>query len=59
MATDSLAELDSRWSLPSTALIGGGNEGSISALLVAESDPKDKEVFIRLVMNMLAGAGGV
>lgn len=26
------------------------------ALLVAESDPKDKEVFIRLVMNMLAGA---
>jgi prophage maintenance system killer protein len=25
------------------------------ALLVAESDPKDKEVFIRLVMNMLAG----
>ena len=27
------------------------------ALLVAESDPKDKDVFIRLVMNMLAGAG--
>lgn len=26
------------------------------ALLVAESDPKDKDVFIRLVMNMLAGA---
>ena len=25
------------------------------ALLVAESDPKDKDVFIRLVMNMLAG----
>jgi prophage maintenance system killer protein len=25
------------------------------ALLVAESDPKDKEVLIRLVMNMLAG----
>ena len=25
------------------------------ALLVAKSDPKDKEVFIRLVMNMLAG----
>lgn len=25
------------------------------ALLVAESDPKDKEVMIRLVMNMLAG----
>lgn len=27
------------------------------ALLVAESDPKDKEVIIRLVMNMLAGGG--
>ena len=27
------------------------------ALLVAESDPKDKEVIIRLIMNMLAGAG--
>ena len=26
------------------------------ALLVAESDPKDKDVFIRLVMNMLAGS---
>jgi prophage maintenance system killer protein len=26
------------------------------ALLVAESDPKDKEVLIRLIMNMLAGA---
>jgi prophage maintenance system killer protein len=26
------------------------------ALLVAESDPKDKDVLIRLVMNMLAGA---
>jgi len=26
------------------------------ALLVAESDPKNKDVFIRLVMNMLAGA---
>lgn len=25
------------------------------ALLVAESDPKDKDVFARLVMNMLAG----
>jgi prophage maintenance system killer protein len=25
------------------------------ALLVAESDPKDKDVFVRLVMNMLAG----
>jgi len=25
------------------------------ALLVAESDPKDKDVMIRLVMNMLAG----
>jgi hypothetical protein len=25
------------------------------ALLVAESAPKDKEVMIRLVMNMLAG----
>jgi prophage maintenance system killer protein len=28
------------------------------ALLVAESDPKDKEVFIRLVMNMLAETPG-
>ena len=28
------------------------------ALLVAESDPKDKEVFIRLVMNMLAAEQG-
>jgi prophage maintenance system killer protein len=28
------------------------------ALLVAESDPKDKDVFIRLVMNMLAGERG-
>ena len=28
------------------------------ALLVAESAPKDKEVMIRLVMNMLAGAAG-
>jgi prophage maintenance system killer protein len=27
------------------------------ALLVAESVPKDKEVMIRLVMNMLAGDG--
>lgn len=26
------------------------------ALLVAESAPKDKDVMIRLVMNMLAGA---
>jgi hypothetical protein len=26
------------------------------ALLVAESNPKDKEVLIRLIMNMLAGA---
>jgi prophage maintenance system killer protein len=25
------------------------------ALLVAESDPKDKEILIRLIMNMLAG----
>ena len=25
------------------------------ALLVAESDPKDKEVLIRLIMNMLSG----
>ena len=25
------------------------------ALLVAESDPKDKEIVIRLIMNMLAG----
>lgn len=29
------------------------------ALLVAESDPKDKDVFIRLVMNMLAGDGRI
>lgn len=28
------------------------------ALLVAESDPKDKEVVIRLIMNMLAGVAG-
>jgi prophage maintenance system killer protein len=28
------------------------------ALLVAESDPKDKNVFVRLVMNMLAGEQG-
>lgn len=28
------------------------------ALLVAESDPKDKDVFVRLVMNMLAGEQG-
>jgi prophage maintenance system killer protein len=28
------------------------------ALLVAESDPKDKDVFIRLVMNMLAAEQG-
>lgn len=27
------------------------------ALLVAESDPKDKDVLIRLVMNMLAPTG--
>ncbi|EQD49907.1 hypothetical protein B2A_07487, partial [mine drainage metagenome] len=27
------------------------------ALLVAESDPKDKDVMIRLVMNMLAEPG--
>lgn len=27
------------------------------ALLVAESNPKDKEVMIRLIMNMLAGGG--
>lgn len=27
------------------------------ALLVAESDPKDKDIMIRLVMNMLAGPG--
>ena len=28
------------------------------ALLVAESDPKDKDVFIRLVINMLVGEQG-
>lgn len=44
-------------------LIGAGGEPVINdiglaalALLVAESDPKQKETMIRLVMNMLAGA---
>ncbi len=52
MATDSAAVLDSRlrgndtWSTVGLAAL---------ALLVAESDPKDKEVLIRLIMNMLAG----
>ncbi len=38
-----------------------GNDGwagvglAALALLVAESDPKDKEIVIRLIMNMLAG----
>ena len=52
VATDSAAVLDSRlrgndtWSAVGLAAL---------ALLVAESDPKDKEVLIRLIMNMLAG----
>lgn len=29
------------------------------ALLVAESDPKDKEILIRLVMNMLVADNAV
>lgn len=39
-----------------TALFGNEREGGLSALalLVAESDPKSKEVMIRLVENMLA-----
>ena len=48
MAADSVTALDSRLR---------GNDVFALALLVAESDPKNKEVFIRLVMNMLAGAG--
>lgn len=30
---------------------------AVLALLVAESDPKDKEIVIRLVMKMLVGEG--
>jgi hypothetical protein len=48
MVADSLTNLDSRFR---------GNDGLMQALLVAESNPKNKDVFIRLVMNMLAGAG--
>lgn len=32
-----------------------GERRAALTLLVAESDPKDKEVLIRLIMNMLAG----
>jgi hypothetical protein len=48
MAADFVVALDSRLR---------GNDNLVLTLLVAESDPKDKEVFIRLVMNMLTGAG--
>ncbi len=46
-------------SLPSNALIGGGNDaGFISlvalALLTAESEPRNKELMIRLIMNLIS-----
>ena len=46
MGANSLSGLDSRLR---------GND-CVPVALVAESDPKDKEVLIRLIMNMLAGA---
>ncbi len=53
MVADSLAALDSR--------LRGNDEkpgDGFIELLVAESDPKDKEIVIHLIMNMLAGVTG-